>query len=264
MSKKRKRVARKAGPAESAAPTRDREDEGVPSPVEVSVVPLAKLTPLADNLRSHTTRGIDFIASSLDRVGAARSGVIDEDRVILAGNGMRQAAVQCKRLGVARLFHFADRKRAELVGTTRFLQWTDEFSKKLAIESGAKPTDEQKALYRNQRNYILPTLNRGEVVRVAYLNAALTEHQPSLWIEIVHKGVKVEYRPPHNVFMGVSQSHAALAGSTLGLAVLGTVIWFIDATWIASVICMVYGLSVMVPGVVCIKTWRWLRDFLGG
>ena len=94
MPKKRKRVARKAGPAESAAPTRDLEDEGVPSPVEVSVVPLAKLTPLADNPRSHTTRGIDFIASSLDRVGAARSGVIDEKRVILAGNGMRQAAVQ--------------------------------------------------------------------------------------------------------------------------------------------------------------------------
>ena len=58
------------------------------------MVPLAKLTPLADNPRSHTTRGIDFIASSLDRVGAARSGVIDEKRVILAGNGMRQAAVQ--------------------------------------------------------------------------------------------------------------------------------------------------------------------------
>ena len=94
MPKKRKRVARKAAPAADAAPTRDREDEGVPSPVEVSVVPLAKLTPLADNPRSHTTRGIDFIASSLDRVGAARSGVIDEDSVILAGNGMREAAVQ--------------------------------------------------------------------------------------------------------------------------------------------------------------------------
>ena len=84
----------KASPAAAAAPTRDPKDEGVPSPVEVSVVALTKLTPLADNPRSHTTRGIDFIASSLDRVGAARSGVIDEKRVILAGNGMRQAAVQ--------------------------------------------------------------------------------------------------------------------------------------------------------------------------
>ena len=94
MPKKRKRVVRKAAPTEDAAPTRDREDEGVPSPAEVSLVPLTKLTPLADNPRSHTTRGIDFIAASFDRVGAARSGVIDEERVILAGNGMREAAVQ--------------------------------------------------------------------------------------------------------------------------------------------------------------------------
>ena len=57
MPKKRKRVVRKAAPTEDAAPTRDREDEGVPSPAEVSLVPLTKLTPLADNPRSHTTRG---------------------------------------------------------------------------------------------------------------------------------------------------------------------------------------------------------------
>ena len=88
MPKKRKRVVRKA------ASTRDRKDKGVSSSAEVSVVPLAKLTPLADNPRSHTTRGIDFIAASLDRVGATRSGVIDEKRLILAGNGMREAAVQ--------------------------------------------------------------------------------------------------------------------------------------------------------------------------
>ena len=84
----------KAVRADDAVSTRDPKDAETPSPVEVSVVPLTKLTPLADNPRSHTTRGIDFIASSLDRVGAARSGVIDEKRVILAGNGMQEAAVQ--------------------------------------------------------------------------------------------------------------------------------------------------------------------------
>ena len=95
MSTKRKPTMPEAAPTvDDAAPTRDPQDAGEPSPVEVSVVPLAKLTPLADNPRTHTTRGIDFIAASLDRVGAARSGVIDEDRVILAGNGMREAAVQ--------------------------------------------------------------------------------------------------------------------------------------------------------------------------
>ena len=62
--------------------------------VAVEVVPLDALTPLADNPRTHTSRGIDVITASLDRVGAARSGVIDEARTILVGNGLHEAAAQ--------------------------------------------------------------------------------------------------------------------------------------------------------------------------
>ena len=111
-------------------------------------------------------------------------------------------------------------ERSELVGTTHIPQWTEAFSNKLAVESGAKPTLEQWDLYCRRREYLLPTMNRGQVVRVAYLNDAHTEHQPSLWIDIVHKGVKVELRAPHNIFMGVSQPHSVLVGSVLGLLVL--------------------------------------------
>lgn len=73
---------------------RDPRDAGSVSPVEVSVVPIETLTPLADNPRSHSPRGINFIAASMERSGAARSGVIDEHKVILAGNGMREAALR--------------------------------------------------------------------------------------------------------------------------------------------------------------------------
>ena len=62
--------------------------------VAVEVVPLDALTPLADNPRTHTSRGIDVITASLSRVGAARSGVIDEARTILVGNGLHEAAAQ--------------------------------------------------------------------------------------------------------------------------------------------------------------------------
>ena len=107
-------------------------------------------------------------------------------------------------------------------------------------------------------------MNRGQVVRFTFLNAASTEKEPSLWVDILHKGVKVKFRVPHNEFMGVSQPDAALVGSALGLLVLGTVVWFIEAAWIAAVICLSYGLVVLVPGAVSIKLWRWLRDSFGG
>ena len=154
-------------------------------------------------------------------------------------------------------------ERSELVGTTRVPKWTAEFSNRLAVEPGAQPTQEQTTLYYSQREYLLPTMNRGQVVRLAYLNAARTEHQPTLWMDIVHKGLKTKLRVPHNVFMGVSQPYAALVGSALGLWVISAVVLFVDTVWVASVICMIYGLAVMVPGAVSIRSWHWLRDLLG-
>ena len=154
-------------------------------------------------------------------------------------------------------------EQTELVGTTRVPKCTADFSDRLAVELGAPPTQEQTALFYRQREYLLPTMNRGQVVRFAYLNAARTEHQPTLWVDIVHKGVKTQLRVPHNVFMGVSQLYAALVGAALGLSLITAVVLFVDTVWVASVICMIYGLAVLVPGAVCIRSWHWLRNLLG-
>ena len=83
----RERDTAPAGADAAPTPTAD-------TAVTVEVVPLDTLTPLTDNPRTHTSRGIDFLKASLGRVGAARSGVIDEARTILAGNGMQDAATQ--------------------------------------------------------------------------------------------------------------------------------------------------------------------------
>ena len=52
------------------------------------------LTPDPRNARRHTPRNIGVIERSLGEVGAARSIVIDEDGVILAGNATTEAAQQ--------------------------------------------------------------------------------------------------------------------------------------------------------------------------
>lgn len=53
---------------------------------------LGDLVPDADNRRQHTPRNLDMIERSLEEVGAARSIVIDEDGVVLAGNATVEAA----------------------------------------------------------------------------------------------------------------------------------------------------------------------------
>jgi hypothetical protein len=53
---------------------------------------LGDLRPDPQNVRAHNARNIGMIEDSLRDLGAARSIVIDEDGVILAGNGVVEAA----------------------------------------------------------------------------------------------------------------------------------------------------------------------------
>jgi len=55
---------------------------------------IADLKPDPKNARRHNSRNIGMIVDSLQKVGAARSIVIDQDNVILAGNGVIEAAAE--------------------------------------------------------------------------------------------------------------------------------------------------------------------------
>lgn len=63
------------------------EDAGV-------FIGLGDLTPDPKNARRHTPRNVGMIEAALNEVGAARSIVIDEDGVVLAGNATIEAAAQ--------------------------------------------------------------------------------------------------------------------------------------------------------------------------
>lgn len=52
------------------------------------------LTPDPANRRAHNPRNLGMVVDALHQVGAARSIVIDEDGVILAGNGVSEAAAE--------------------------------------------------------------------------------------------------------------------------------------------------------------------------
>ena len=55
---------------------------------------LADLKQDPENARQHNPRNIGMITNALHEVGAARSIVIDEDNMILAGHGVYEAAVE--------------------------------------------------------------------------------------------------------------------------------------------------------------------------
>ncbi len=59
-----------------------------------NITRLGDLTQDPQNKRKHNPRNIGMITESLHEVGAARSIVIDENGLILAGNGTYEAAVE--------------------------------------------------------------------------------------------------------------------------------------------------------------------------
>lgn len=60
----------------------------------MSITHIKELRPDPRNARKHNPRNIGMISDAMQEVGAARSVVIDEDNVILAGNGAIEAAAQ--------------------------------------------------------------------------------------------------------------------------------------------------------------------------
>lgn len=155
-------------------------------------------------------------------------------------------------------------ERTDLLGTARILEWTENFKRTIDVPDGEQPTGEQQDFYNRKREYLIPVFNRGQVARLTFLNVATTENQPSLWLDILHKGVKVKFRVPPEKFIGVSRPLAVLVGTMLGCLIFGIIIAVVDTVWVAALIFFVYGLFVLVPGALMIRLWRWLRDVFGG
>ena len=83
--------------------------------------------------------------------------------------------------------------RTEIIGTTRFLEWTEEFSQLVSKE--IKDPSEIN-LISKRRDYKIPTMNRGQEVRFTILNMPSGNKSPTLWMEILHKGIKIRFNIP--------------------------------------------------------------------
>lgn len=89
---------------------------------------LAALKPDPRNARTHSERNLSLISQSLHEVGAARSVVVDEDGVVLAGNATVHAA---KEAGIERV-RVIDADGSELVAVRRS-NLTPEQKRRLAL-----------------------------------------------------------------------------------------------------------------------------------
>jgi len=155
-------------------------------------------------------------------------------------------------------------QRTEISGTTRVIDFTDEYKKEIFVPEGEQPSDQQFELYRHRRDYIIPTMNRGQKVRFELLNAATTDEQPAIWLEILQKGIKCKFRIAHPLFMGVPQPLAAFVGSLIGFIAVLFLLFLSNNIFIVGILSYAIGLIVLVPGALAIRGYRKVRGWFAG
>ena len=155
-------------------------------------------------------------------------------------------------------------EKTHVVETTRVLEWTEEYKRKVAVPVGSKPTDIQNNLSWHNREYIIPTMNRGQTIRFESLNAAKSEGQPAIWLDVLHKGVRCKFRPEQDQFAGVSQPTAALVGTLVGLTLVVLILMYVSNPPIAAILSYLIGLLAILPGAFTIKGYQKIRNWFVG
>lgn len=154
-------------------------------------------------------------------------------------------------------------ERSEIVGTTQRIYWSEEYSALLLLPENGDATETQLQLWNSQRDYLIPAMNRGQVVRVSILNSAPGPAPPNIWLETLHPGVKVQFRTVPQQFMGVPQPAAALTGTLAGILVVALIATLVDSVPLAAILAFLYGIVCMIPGAILLRSWRWVREALG-
>jgi hypothetical protein len=109
----------------------------------------------------------------------------------------------------------------ELVGTSFTPGFTDEFKKLIEVPDGQQPTTQQFNTYHHNREFIIPTFNRGQKLLTRFLVTVPNSTQgPAIWMDALHTGLKLKYAPNHNQILGVSVKITVPFAITISLITL--------------------------------------------
>ncbi len=156
-------------------------------------------------------------------------------------------------------------EQTQIDDTSYILEWSDKYKKDLHVADGQEISQAQRDLYNRQREFNVPAINRGQIIKLTFLNSATGNTDPSIWVDIQKKGIKLVFRRrPLNTIHGESQSHAAVVGVIMGFLVGAVLIANGTVLWQAVCVAMIYGLIAQTPGAYILKLWHKCREVIGG
>lgn len=84
-------------------------------------------------------------------------------------------------------------------------------------------------------------------------------------VDIQHTGVNCKFKPlPSNIVFGVPQTHAALAGTVVGILAVFATALYVESTALLAAISFVIGWTVLIPGAFTVKLLRKIQQMIAG
>ena len=154
-------------------------------------------------------------------------------------------------------------ERAEIPGTTYLPTFTETFAHAVHVEPGDTPTEAQFTMIRHNREYRIHVLNRGQRVLFRYLTTVpVGADGPSVWVDMLHPGVRIAFRPMVPEFQGVAVKLALPLGLLACLVLVGLVSVFVRQVWAAAVVCTFAELTVQVIGAWLYRGFKFLKHII--
>lgn len=147
----------------------------------------------------------------------------------------------------------------QVPGTSYILRFSAEFEAQLNIPDGQQPTEQQLETYRHRREYVVPVLNRGQTAVIRFLTTVPPgRNGPSVWVDMLHAGLRITYRPNIPHVHGVPLRYALWAGLVASVAALVFSGLFVANVWLAASLCLLVGLAAQLVGAHIYRFFRFL------
>lgn len=160
-------------------------------------------------------------------------------------------------------------QRSEIVDTPYIAPWDAQYERRIYVPDGESATPEQLDEYNHNREYRLPVLNRGQKIRLSYLTSNPNDDNfPSVCVSTLSKGIRLKQTiHPHLVLspiFGVPVLVAIIRALFLSILVILVCGLWLENVWLASSICIIFGLSGQVFGAIAYKVERFVIELITG
>ena len=155
-------------------------------------------------------------------------------------------------------------ERTAMIGSPNVVQWSPDFKESLKVTSGGVLDQAQLHTYHHRREYLVSVFNRGQVLEFHYACTRPNDDLlPQVFVNAPVKGVRLLYRQPARVVLGVPFELALVRGTVSALLISALGAWLSGSLWIATAVGFLAGYTALVQGAVVSKAmWRlWTAVF---